>query len=71
MTLKIKRYLFNKKLEIDNDKMPNLFRITEGQPERMEKHLVGLAKQSYNTDKPTQEQINSVATFMEHDLKFE
>ncbi len=63
--------LFNNSLEIDKDKMPNLFRIAESQPERMEKHLIGLAKQSYNTDKPTQSQINSVANILEHDLKFE
>ena len=69
--MKNKIKLFDKKLEINKDKMPNLFRIAESQPERMEKHLIGLAKQSYNTDKPTQSQINSVANILEHDLKFE
>lgn len=69
--MKNKINLFNNELEIDKDKMPNLFRIAGGQPDRIEKHLIGLAKQSYNTDEPTQAQINNVSNIMEHDLKFE
>ena len=63
--------LFNGELEINEDTNPNLFPLAENQPERLEKHLVGLAKQSYYTDNPTQEQINNVANILEHDLGFE
>lgn len=69
--MKNKINLFGNELEIDKDKMPNLFRIAEGQPNLTEKHLIGLAKQSYNTDEPTQVQINNVANILEHDLSFE
>ena len=61
--------LFNNELEIEKD--ANLFPLAEAQPERLEKHLIGLAKQSYNTDEPTQAQINNVANILEHDLGFE
>ena len=63
--------LFNDSLEINEDTNPNLFPLAENQPERLEKHLVGLAKQSYYTDNPTQEQINNVANILEYDLGFE
>lgn len=63
--------LFKNELEIDKDTSPHLFDIAEIKPERLEKHLVGLAKTSYNIESPTQRQIASVATILENDLGFE
>jgi hypothetical protein len=60
--------LFKGAVKISEERYPNLYPMAQEQPERLEKHLVGLAKISYNTEEPTQIQLQSVATFMEMDL---
>jgi len=61
--------LFDGALMIDEKMHPNLFPIAETRgTSALEKHLIGLAKISYNTESPSQEEINSVATILEYDL---
>lgn len=63
--------LFGGALQISPEKYPQLYPIARNKPDRLELHLVELAKVSYRTQEPSQSQIDSVATILEHDMQFE
>ena len=58
------------RLVIEQEKHPNLYPIASEKADKLDLHLIELAKVSFNTKTPSQRQIQSVQTILEYDLGF-